>query len=146
MNMGGAKTIKYLILEVGYPWALVGHQGSGVQVRGQPTPHDIMYGIYPRPFSRSRGGLLGPSLVLPQKTPSFLGMRRERDAPVENTGLKSVGKHFPKGTRSGQDKLREWTVMWSESKPKRQESPSKEFRPSTRKHPGDFRFCGDRSG
>ncbi len=32
-----------------------GHQGSGVQVPVQPSPRDIMHGIYPRPVSREAG-------------------------------------------------------------------------------------------
>jgi len=39
------------------PRAPNGHQVSGVQVSVQPSPRDIMHGIYPKPVSRLRGGL-----------------------------------------------------------------------------------------
>jgi len=55
--MGGEKTTKELIPDAGDQGVPFGHQISGVQVPVQPSPHDIMHGIYPRPVSRLRGGL-----------------------------------------------------------------------------------------
>ena len=55
MNIGGAKTTKSLMSVT--PRALPGHQRSGMRVPVQPTPRDLMYGIYAMPVSRLRGGL-----------------------------------------------------------------------------------------